>query len=89
MKDGFIQQIGSPLEIYHQPVNVFVATFMGSPAMNVFPSTYHNRVVNINGSDVSLAPAKERIIFEFSHEQVKKNNKMRTCYAFLIHIIWN
>lgn len=34
MKDGFIQQIGSPIEIYHQPRNVFVAGFIGSPAMN-------------------------------------------------------
>ena len=34
MKDGVIQQVGAPLEIYEQPDNVFVAGFIGSPAMN-------------------------------------------------------
>lgn len=34
MKDGVIQQIGSPLEVYHYPVNLFVAGFIGSPVMN-------------------------------------------------------
>ena len=36
MKDGFIQQIGTPREVYNTPVNVFVAGFIGSPAMNFF-----------------------------------------------------
>ena len=36
LKDGFVQQIASPLEIYSNPVNKFVAGFMGSPAMNFF-----------------------------------------------------
>lgn len=39
MKDGYIQQIGSPKEIYNQPVNLFVAGFVGSPAMNFIPGT--------------------------------------------------
>jgi multiple sugar transport system ATP-binding protein len=34
MKDGLMQQVGSPLELYRQPVNRFVASFIGSPAMN-------------------------------------------------------
>jgi multiple sugar transport system ATP-binding protein len=34
MKDGFVQQIGSPLELYRTPANRFVAGFLGSPAMN-------------------------------------------------------
>ncbi|MEQ7218553.1 sn-glycerol-3-phosphate ABC transporter ATP-binding protein UgpC [Vagococcus fluvialis] len=39
MKDGFIQQIGSPKEVYDTPNNVFVASFIGSPAMNLFNVT--------------------------------------------------
>jgi multiple sugar transport system ATP-binding protein len=35
LKDGILQQVGTPDEIYYQPVNVFVAGFMGSPAMNM------------------------------------------------------
>ena len=36
MKDGEIQQVAAPLELYNQPVNMFVAGFIGSPAMNFF-----------------------------------------------------
>lgn len=36
MKDGVIQQVGSPKQVYDHPVNMFVAGFIGSPAMNFF-----------------------------------------------------
>jgi len=35
MKDGYIEQIGSPIDVFNNPVNVFVATFIGSPPMNI------------------------------------------------------
>jgi len=38
MKDGEIQQAGSPMEVYRRPVNQFVASFIGSPSMNFFDS---------------------------------------------------
>jgi multiple sugar transport system ATP-binding protein len=37
LKDGVLQQVGTPRDLYEQPVNVFVAGFIGSPAMNLFP----------------------------------------------------
>jgi multiple sugar transport system ATP-binding protein len=48
MKDGALQQISSPLELYRRPVNRFVAGFMGSPPMNFFEGT----IVQRNGSAV-------------------------------------
>lgn len=39
MRDGVIQQVDTPLNIYHSPVNRFVATFIGSPTMNILPAT--------------------------------------------------
>ena len=36
MRDGQLEQVGTPLEIFRRPANVFVATFLGSPAMNVW-----------------------------------------------------
>ncbi|MCT8162214.1 ABC transporter ATP-binding protein [Pseudoruegeria sp. SHC-113] len=39
MYGGYVQQLGTPQEIYDTPANIFVATFMGSPAMNVVPAT--------------------------------------------------
>ncbi|UWQ64675.1 sn-glycerol-3-phosphate ABC transporter ATP-binding protein UgpC (plasmid) [Leisingera caerulea] len=38
MKGGVVQQIGTPAEIYNKPANLFVADFMGSPAMNLIPA---------------------------------------------------
>ena len=38
MKDGSVQQVGEPLEIYRNPKNVFVAEFIGSPSMNFVPA---------------------------------------------------
>ncbi|HMI87982.1 MAG TPA: sn-glycerol-3-phosphate ABC transporter ATP-binding protein UgpC [Polyangiaceae bacterium] len=39
MKDGVIQQCGAPLDVYHRPINRFVAGFVGTPAMNFFEGT--------------------------------------------------
>ncbi len=47
MKDGVVEQIGSPLELYDTPANTFVAGFIGSPAMNFLPGTLKR-----NGSSV-------------------------------------
>ena len=40
MSKGFVQQIGTPKEIYNHPVNIFVAKFIGSPAMNVLEMSF-------------------------------------------------
>ncbi len=42
LKDGILQQFGTPAEIYNKPVNMFVADFMGSPAMNLLTGTVEN-----------------------------------------------
>lgn len=39
MNEGVVQQVGPPLEVYHNPANRFVATFIGSPAMNLLEGT--------------------------------------------------
>jgi multiple sugar transport system ATP-binding protein len=46
MKDGRIEQAGHPLELYDRPANLFVAGFIGSPAMNFLPGTLRR----VNGS---------------------------------------
>ena len=43
MKDGFIEQIGSPIDVFNHPVNVFVATFIGSPPMNIIECDIINK----------------------------------------------
>ena len=39
LKDGLLQQVGTPRDLYEKPNNVFVAGFIGSPAMNLFPAS--------------------------------------------------
>jgi len=41
MHDGVVEQVGSPLELYDRPTNIFVAGFIGSPAMNFIKGTIH------------------------------------------------
>ena len=43
MRDGRIEQTGSPLELYDRPANQFVAGFIGSPSMNFLPGTLHRK----------------------------------------------
>ena len=46
LKDGILQQVGSPDQIYSNPANIFVADFMGSPTMNLMPAS----IQGANGS---------------------------------------
>ena len=56
MSRGWVQQIGTPREIYCNPKNIFVATFIGSPAMNVFDAEYDNgRIIFNGGYEVALS----------------------------------
>jgi multiple sugar transport system ATP-binding protein len=50
MHDGIVEQIGTPLELFDRPGNLFVAQFIGSPAMNVFPGTVQNGAVAALGA---------------------------------------
>lgn len=55
MNEGLIQQIGTPDDVYRFPVNVFVATFIGAPTMNLIKAKYLKQsIVFNNGYQVSL-----------------------------------
>ncbi|HHX71522.1 MAG TPA: sn-glycerol-3-phosphate ABC transporter ATP-binding protein UgpC [Clostridiales bacterium] len=56
MKDGFIQQVASPTALYENPCNLFVATFIGSPQMNILDAT-----VEDDGSSTWLAFGENKI----------------------------
>ena len=47
MKDGLIQQVDTPVNLYEHPVNVFVATFLGSPQMNIFTGSLDGNVITL------------------------------------------
>ncbi|SKA82862.1 multiple sugar transport system ATP-binding protein [Thiothrix eikelboomii] len=55
MKDGLIQQFGTPSDIYDRPANTFVATFMGSPPMNLVPVTVEDgQLIMASGERLSI-----------------------------------
>ncbi|WP_087974922.1 ABC transporter ATP-binding protein [Oceanobacillus rekensis] len=57
MKDGIIQQIGTPKEIYLNPANIFVGKFIGSPAMNFLDMKINERGISLGELKVDLPPA--------------------------------
>ena len=63
MKDGFIQQIGTPQEVFNHPYNLFVAEFIGSPKMNIFDANLVKNdgkyAVELGGMTVELSGEKQ------------------------------
>ena len=53
MREGIIQQVGSPTEIYDNPANAFVASFIGSPAMNLIDGEVINKKFTADLTSVS------------------------------------
>lgn len=69
MKDGFIQQIGSPKEVYNSPKNIFVAGFIGSPAMNFFNVTLNNGVISDGfGLELRIPEGRNKVLVEQGYE---------------------
>ncbi|WP_407407201.1 ABC transporter ATP-binding protein [Peribacillus sp.] len=58
MKDGIIQQVGAPKDVYEKPVNVFVGGFIGSPAMNFFTGTLQDGFIQIGEQTLEVPPFK-------------------------------
>jgi multiple sugar transport system ATP-binding protein len=58
MKRGVLQQLATPRELYEQPVNLFVAGFIGSPPMNFLPATIENNQVTLPFGTFGIPAAK-------------------------------
>jgi multiple sugar transport system ATP-binding protein len=80
MNGGRVEQVGPPLELYDRPANTFVATFLGSPAMNLLPGRvegeHSSRLVLPDGlaaaiGDGGLAFAGRDVIFGIRPEHVR------------------
>jgi multiple sugar transport system ATP-binding protein len=56
LRDGVLQQAGTPRELYDHPVNIFVATFMGSPSMNLYEAA-----LEISGETAELVLGGQRL----------------------------
>ena len=54
MKDGYVQQIGTPYELYYDPANVFVAGFIGEPPMNFIRGTVKQGKIRFGANELSI-----------------------------------
>ena len=75
MRDGRIEQVGTPTEIYENPADVFTARFIGSPAMNLLPARSADNAITVTGATNSLAakapPASTALIVSVrSHDLI-------------------
>ena len=59
LKDGYVQQVGSPMELYHRPENLFVAGFFGAPTMNFLD-------VDVVARDGNSAKVRSALVAEFA-----------------------
>ena len=85
MKDGYIQQVGTPYELYFKPVNMFVAGFIGEPPMNFVTSTVKDGTITIGNASLPLAEVLtpevlasyegKEIVFGFRPEAIELGKK--------------
>ncbi|GAA3010966.1 ABC transporter ATP-binding protein [Tetragenococcus solitarius] len=69
MKDGLVQQIGTPSEVYNTPINVFVAGFIGSPAMNFFDVTLKDGIITNNyGLQLKIPAGRNKTLVEKGYD---------------------
>lgn len=62
LKDGILQQCASPRELFTSPVNIFVAGFIGSPAMNLFPATVTEQGATAGSLTLPMSPEQRSAI---------------------------
>ncbi|RPF54338.1 ABC transporter ATP-binding protein [Aquisalibacillus elongatus] len=67
MKDGIIQQVGSPKQVYDEPNNMFVGGFIGSPAMNFLKGTLNENTITIEGHDIEVPEGRMKVLRELDY----------------------
>ena len=70
MKDGLVQQFGTPAEIYTRPANRFVAEFIGSPAMNMVDVLRDQEGLGTHGQSLPLTAAQQTAAAAHSHAEL-------------------
>ena len=70
MSMGHVQQVGTPLELYDTPNNIFVATFIGLPPMNMFDVTFEDGVLKGKGFEAALTPEQRDTLAAYNHKQI-------------------
>jgi len=77
LKDGLLQQVAAPREIYEQPSNMYVAGFIGSPKMNFIPVTVQGQTARASGFELELprAPGIAKGVLGLRPEDLSEENR--------------
>ncbi|MCR4660377.1 MAG: ATP-binding cassette domain-containing protein [Clostridia bacterium] len=75
MKDGFVQQIGTPTEVYSDPNNLFVAGFIGTPQMNFINAILEDGKVSFFGTFISTKKSFKKEVKNFYNAQLEELKK--------------
>lgn len=78
MKDGFVQQIGTAHEVFHEPANLFVAGFIGSPQMNFFDAE-----ITITGGKYVVRVQKQEIVLSDERQKYFQQKRQTPCRVTL------
>ncbi len=70
MSMGHVQQVGTPLELYDTPNNIFVASFIGLPPMNFFDVVFEDGVLKGKGFEAELTDEQKDILSNYVHKQI-------------------
>ena len=70
MSMGYVQQVGTPLELYDTPANVFVASFIGLPPMNFFEGRVQNGTIVCDGFTYPLSDAEEKLLTSYEGKAI-------------------
>lgn len=70
MKDGYIQQVGTPTEIYNNPANIFVAEFTGSPAMNILKAHFDGKNVIIDEMKIPIQEGRLKALENYINKDI-------------------
>jgi multiple sugar transport system ATP-binding protein len=91
MRDGHIVQVGTPLDVFERPVNSFVATFIGSPPMNLLPATVRGKSVTLrDGTKLPVPPGHRVTEGTEVHLGLRADNIMPEGHALppTAHMAW-
>ena len=85
MRDGILQQVDTPQNLYRHPANLFVAAFIGSPPMNLVEATVTGDRVAFAGFDIPIQPGAlsafegSTVILDEPRHRGRRCGTARTC----------
>lgn len=79
MNQGFVQQVGTPKEIYNNPKNLFVATFIGTPPMNFFEANLRGTTVSKGNESFNIPQSLKDALLSYQKHKAESMKTLEEC----------